>query len=254
MDTVQKKSSLLNIAKELPPDEAGHLTHKHGWTAIITKSFTKETFLHTLKGIFPIGSFLQNYSQSAFLGDLKSSITVSFLLIPAGVAYSHLANVPTSSGLLTCIFTTFVYGILGSSPQLAMGTEAMSSVMVGLSVAEEMKFDPTSNPASVASAIGLLAGIFTIILGVLQAGYIDNILSGYLLTGFVLGVSNVIMIEQIPGLLGLPPTITGFETESAIMKFISICKHIQQTHFIFYDSRIFKCFVLILLQIHEITL
>jgi high affinity sulfate transporter 1 len=216
-------SSLLEVGKELPHDEGGHQTHKHGWAAQLA-DFVKTDFLQILWGLFPVFHSFRTYSRQDFIGDVKSSITVSFLLIPAGVAYSSLANVPPSSGLLSCIFPPLVYGLLGSSPQLAIGTEAMTSVLVGVSVHEELKHNPSMDPAVVASAIGILVGLVSIILGILQAGFIDNILSGYLLTGFVLGVANVIMIEQIPGLIGLPPLV-GLETESAVMKLIAYCKN-----------------------------
>ncbi len=55
-----------------------------------------------------------------------------------------------------------------------------------------------------ANGLSILVGIFLTILGLFRFGFIDNILSKAVLRGFVTAVAFIIMIEQLPALLGIP--------------------------------------------------
>jgi MFS superfamily sulfate permease-like transporter len=217
----KSRTSLLAATEHLPHDEVGHQSHKHSWF----QSFPQQLGLTALTQVFPLLSNLKTYTRSTLLSDVRAALTVSFVLLPQAIAYAPLANVPPISALLSAVFPLIVYSLLGSSAQLGIGPEAMTSVLVGITVHEELKLNPDADPAAIASAMGIFSGLLGILLAVFQAGYIDNILSGYLLTGFVLGVSNLVMIEQLPALLGLPVS-HGLETESAISKLIAHLKEI----------------------------
>jgi MFS superfamily sulfate permease-like transporter len=56
---------------------------------------------------------------------------------------------------------------------------------------------------TMANGLAILVGIFLTILGMCRFGFIDNILSKAVLRGFVTAVAFIIMIEQLPALLGI---------------------------------------------------
>ncbi|KAJ3252289.1 Solute carrier 26, partial [Boothiomyces macroporosus] len=58
------------------------------------------------------------------------------------------------------------------------------------------------------------------VLSALGAGFIDNIISGYLLNGFIVGVALLIIVEQLPGLLGVVSPAKG--SDSTYTKLISV--------------------------------
>ena len=89
-----------------------------------------------------------------------------------------------------------------------MGPEALVSVVVGAAVTNEATVNSVLTEFEIATVLAFEVGILLIILSILKAGFVDHILSGYLLTGFILGVSNLIMIDQIPELLGLDLNLT----------------------------------------------
>jgi MFS superfamily sulfate permease-like transporter len=120
---------------------------------------------------------------------------------------------------MAAIVTPIAYALFGTSGQLSIGPEAMTSVLVGVVVSNEVAQNQ-SDPSTIGSSLALLCGIVGIIMAVIQAGFIDNVLSGYLLLGFVLGVSNIVMIEQLPNLLDLPHK-EGLENGSALIKFVN---------------------------------
>ena len=162
---------------------------------------------------------MKTYNYSTFIGDLQAGLTVGFVLIPAAIAYSSLAGVPPISGLLSATFPPIIYSLIGVGGQLSVGPEALTSVMVGLITSSY----PEGDAGLVASSVGFISGIIALLLALLQAGFIQNLLSGYLLTGFVLGVSGLVMVEQLPNLLGLP-RVADLESASTIVKSIAYVK------------------------------
>ncbi|KAI9362484.1 sulfate transporter family-domain-containing protein [Zopfochytrium polystomum] len=169
---------------------------------------------------------VKRYTVRLFLEDLMSGVTVSVVLLPQAIAYAGLAHIPPIQALISSFYVLVLYLVFGSSVGLAVGPEASVSIITGLTIETELASNLSSYDASqVASVLALLAGVAAIVMALLRAGFVDQILSGYLLTGFVLGVSNLIIIEQMPGLLGLPPTIFGGD-DSTIIKLVKVIQHV----------------------------
>ncbi|KAJ1558815.1 Solute carrier 26, partial [Nowakowskiella sp. JEL0078] len=166
---------------------------------------------------FPILDQLQpsKYSWSFFLHDFLSALSVTAMIIPQSLAYGSLARVPPIQSFISATFPLLTYGVFGSGRQLAIGPEALTCVLLGVYSQKEVSAYG-GNVSDIASTLTLLIAIFCLILTILQAGFIDNILAGYLLTGFVSGIGRescsyqnnhvkgaLIMTEQVPGLLGM---------------------------------------------------
>jgi high affinity sulfate transporter 1 len=167
-----------------------------------TMEETKRTALSSLNWLFPCISQIKDYNKETFIFDIRSALTVAFVLIPQAIAFSSLAHVEPIRALVSAVFPLIAYSLLGASRQLSVGPEALSSVLVGVTVLKEIE-EHGGNPNDIATVLGFLVGIFCVLMAGLRAGFIDNILSGFLLCGFVLGVANLIMIEQMPGMFGL---------------------------------------------------
>jgi MFS superfamily sulfate permease-like transporter len=56
---------------------------------------------------------------------------------------------------------------------------------------------------AIGSTVALLVGILLIVIVLLKGGFIDNILSGFLLLGFVTSVAILVSTEQIASLFGI---------------------------------------------------
>ncbi|KAJ3275243.1 Solute carrier 26 [Terramyces sp. JEL0728] len=169
--------------------------------------------------LFPIIIQLKNYTYSQFLDDFRSAVTISFVLIPQAMGYAQLAHVDPIKALLSAVFPVLGYAVFGASRQLSVGPEALSSVLVGVACINEVTVNGGSTN-DVASALGFYVGIFCIALSLIGAGFVDNIISGYLLNGFVAGVAFLIVVEQLPGLLGVVSTAEG--SDSTYTKLINV--------------------------------
>ncbi|KXS18244.1 hypothetical protein M427DRAFT_225313 [Gonapodya prolifera JEL478] len=188
------------------------------------KSQKKSFWSHLSTNIFPFLGMLSSYDLRTFLYDLKAGLTIGVVLVPQAIAYAGLANVDAINALVSAIFPLYVYAILGGSRQLSVGPEALSSVLVGVSVLETLREPDYADlrPAQIASTICFICGIIALGLGVLRLGFIDNLLNGFLLVGFVTGVAVLVMTEQLPGLLALPRRPAG--NLSSLEKLIQSCQ------------------------------
>jgi len=136
-------------------------------------------------------------------------------------------------GLYTAFFALLVYFVMGQCGQLSIGPDAMTAMLVGsflnslsnnnvMAGLSLVVWLPLSLPSTLllkmtrgtrqtmANGLALISGVFLALLGMFKFGFIDNILSKSVLRGFVTAVAFIIMIEQLPALMGVsaPPCET----------------------------------------------
>ncbi|ORX46134.1 hypothetical protein DM01DRAFT_354869 [Hesseltinella vesiculosa] len=156
-----------------------------------------------------------------FYQDLLSGITLSFLFIPQALSYSTgLLRIPPIHGLYSISIATLIYALTGMSPQLSVGPEASTSLIVGSVIAHQQshlgRVLAPEEAASIASLMALLVGMITLMFGMFRFGFLDSLLSRALLCGLITAVAIVIMIQQLIFLLGLSKQAAayGLTTES----------------------------------------
>ncbi|CAG8631176.1 2165_t:CDS:2, partial [Acaulospora morrowiae] len=194
-------------------------------------------FKTRLRYYVPVFRWLPAYSFETFWGDFVAGITVTAILLPSCISFSVLAKLPPVHGLYSILIPGAVYVFLGTSRQLVMGPEALVSMLIGSSVAQQQKYTGHEGDVDTAIAIaGLITffvGILTFILGIFRLGFLDSVLSRALLRGFISAVAIVIIIEQFLIMLGLTEiaTLDGIgHASSTLEKFIYIITHIHQAH------------------------
>ena len=152
--------------------------------------------------IFPVIPQIRSYSKNTLVADIQAAVTIAFVLIPQAIAFSSLAGVTPMRALVSAVYPVLFYAIFGASRHLSVGPEALSSVLVGFAAIKEFKaFGGDLNDLAV--LLGFLTGAMAIGLSFLHAGFIDSLLSGYMLCGFVTGVATLIIVEQIPAMCGV---------------------------------------------------
>ncbi|KAJ3380093.1 Solute carrier 26 [Lobulomyces angularis] len=141
------------------------------------------------------------YNFKTFISDLLAGLTISSVIVPQAIAYSSLARISPISALMTAVFPVMIYSIFGSSLHLSVGPEAFTSILFGMTITSQTTLG--HDAINTASWLTILIGTFCLILSILRAGYLENILTGYLLIGFITGIALLVMVEQLPNLLGL---------------------------------------------------
>uniref|UniRef100_A0A3Q4N9S9 Solute carrier family 26 member 6 n=1 Tax=Neolamprologus brichardi TaxID=32507 RepID=A0A3Q4N9S9_NEOBR len=177
-----------------------------------------------LLGTVPILSWLPRYPiRENALGDLISGISVGIMQLPQGMAYALLASVPPVFGLYSSFYPVLIYFIFGTSKHISVGTYAVMSVMIG-GVTERlapdsnfMTWDNVTNTSiidtvardeervRVAAAVTFISGLFQILLGLVQFGFVVTYLSEPLVRGYTTGAAIHVIVSQLKYTFGVNP-------------------------------------------------
>lgn len=151
---------------------------------------------------FPLPSWLANYRRHDAPADLVGSLTLVVFLIPQGLAYALLAGLPPQSGLYASIVPAVFYALLGSSATLSVGPAALPSMMTAAALAT-VTVPGAAGYGALAAMVALLSGVMRLGLGALRFGFLANFLSRPVVGGFVSGSAGLILLTQLPHLLGV---------------------------------------------------
>lgn len=143
------------------------------------------------------------YSRGDFTSDLIAGLVTATLLIPQAMAYSQLAGLPPEIGLYASMAPPLLYALVGSSRTMAVGPVAVASLM--LAAVLGTRWTPGS-PEYLGGAVVVagLVGVFLLAMGVARLGVVANFLSHPVLSGFTNAAALVILVSQLPPLLGIP--------------------------------------------------
>jgi sulfate permease, SulP family len=155
----------------------------------------------------PAVRWLPGYHRRYIAGDLLAGLVVAALAIPQSLGYAGIAGVPVLVGLYSIPLALIAYALLGSSPHLVVGPVSTVAVLSGSLVADMSHGDP-ARAVGLTSALAIGAGLGLLIGGLAKLGWAAEFLSRPIVTGFVFGLVMLIILGEIPSLLGLPP-VTG---------------------------------------------
>ncbi len=155
-----------------------------------------------LKVIFPIIDWITNYKKEWFKGDLSAGFTIGIMLIPQGIAYAMIAELPPIYGLYTAMIPQLVYAVFGTSRQLAVGPVALDSLIVATGVAAIAEIG-TENYVQFAILLAFMVGSLQVFFGVFKLGFLVNFLSKPVINGFTSAAAIIIGFSQLNNLLGL---------------------------------------------------
>uniref|UniRef100_A0A3Q0S3X1 Solute carrier family 26 member 2 n=1 Tax=Amphilophus citrinellus TaxID=61819 RepID=A0A3Q0S3X1_AMPCI len=209
------------------------------WKTILSQrlkkhcSCTPERAKSKILGFIPVLKWLPRYQARDWLmGDVMSGLIVGILLAPQSIAYSLLASQDPIYGLYTSFFSSIIYTLLGTSRHISVGIFGVLCLLVGQVVDRELALagyltesrsirgndssillagndsdgvecDRSCYAITVGATITFTAGVYQVLMGFFQVGFVSVYLSDSLLSGFATGASLTILTSQIKYLLGL---------------------------------------------------
>lgn len=156
-----------------------------------------------LSRFVPILGWLPAYRREDLPGDLLAGIIVTIMLVPQGMAYAMLADLPPQVGLYAAILPLAVYSLFGTSRTLAVGPVAVVSLMVA-SAAGTVALPGTPEHLGAALVLALLSGLLLLAMGAARLGFLTNFLSHPVLAGFITAAAILIGLSQVRHIVGVP--------------------------------------------------
>jgi SulP family sulfate permease len=155
-----------------------------------------------LRRRLPILTWLPRYSRKQLRRDLIAGAIVVALAVPQSLGYAAIAGVPVQVGLYAVPIALAAYAVFGTSPQLIVGPVSTVSVLSGTLVVALGPRD-VREAMTYTSAIALAAGAVLVIAGLLRIGWVAEFLSKPIVTGFIFGLTLLVIIGELPNLLGI---------------------------------------------------
>ncbi len=156
--------------------------------------------------------------------DLIAGLTAAAVVLPKAMAYASVAGLPVAVGLYTALVPMVIYALLGTSRVLSVSSTTTLAILAGTQLALVV---PDGDPAKLITAtatLSLLVGVMLVAAALLRLGFVANFISTPVLTGFKAGIGLVIVLDQVPKLLGIHIHKRGFFLDIA-----SVVQHLPDT-------------------------
>lgn len=142
--------------------------------------------------------------------DLVAGLTAAAVVLPKAMAYATVAGLPVAVGLYTAFLPMLIYALLGTSCVLSFSSTTTLAILAGTQLGLVVPDgDPTKLIVAVAT-LSALTGAILIFAALLRLGFVASFISSPVLTGFKAGIGLVIVLDQVPKLLGVHLTKQGF--------------------------------------------
>lgn len=151
---------------------------------------------------FPILEWGRAYDGATLTSDLVAAVIVTIMLIPQSLAYALLAGLPPQVGLYASIAPLIAYAIFGTSRTLAVGPVAVISLMTA-AAAGQVAAQGSPEYVAAALALAMLSGGILLLMGLLRLGFLANLLSHPVVSGFITASGILIALSQLKHILGL---------------------------------------------------
>lgn len=157
-----------------------------------------------LKRRLPFVNFASNYDFDSLRCDLIAGFTVAFTVLPQALAFALLAGLPPKYGLYSSFVGCFVYALLGTCPQAAIGPTSILSVLIA----------PIVQYGGIvyATLLSFYTGVCLILLGALNFGFVLDFVSFPVISAFGTSAAITILASQLRAFFGVQYASNDFWT------------------------------------------
>lgn len=156
-----------------------------------------------VKRVVPILTWARTYDRAWLQPDLISAVTIWGVMTPTAMAYAAMAGLPPVNGLYAAMISLALYSLFASSRHVKVTTSSTVAILSYSVVAALAGGDPARFLA-LSAGLALVMGLLLLLAGIFHLGFLSDFLSRPIVTGFVFGLALVIIVGQVPKILGVP--------------------------------------------------
>ncbi len=195
-------------------------------------------------GIVP--DWLLSYRRDWFRPDIIAGMTAAAVVIPKSMAYTSIAGLPLEVGLYTAFLPMVIYAFLGTSRVLSVSTTTTIAILTATQLDAVAPGGDTSTLLTASATLTVLVGVMLASACFLRLGFVANFISEPVLIGFKAGIGVVIILDQIPKLLGIHIAKGTF-----LQNLLATVRSIPETKLI--TLAVAVCMVLILVGLEHLS-
>jgi high affinity sulfate transporter 1 len=169
-------------------------------------------------------AWLTRYGKDWLRPDVVAGLTAAAVVIPKAMAYATIAGLPVQVGLYTAFLPMLVYAFLGTSSVLSVSTTTTLAILTGANLSEAVSGGDAAALLRASATLSLIVGAILVVAWVFRLGFVANFISEPVLIGFKAGIGVVIVLDQVPKLLGF-----HIPRGSFLKNVVSTFQHLPQT-------------------------
>src|SRR5213076_2837747 len=147
--------------------------------------------------------WIRDYRHEWITLDVIAGLTAAGVVIPKAMAYATIAGLPVQVGLYTAFLPMVIYAVAGTSRPLSVSTTTTLAILTAAALGRVAPGGDAGFLVGASATLALLVGIILLVAALLQLGFVANFISEPVLIGFKAGIAFVIVLDQIPKLLGV---------------------------------------------------
>jgi SulP family sulfate permease len=151
--------------------------------------------------------------------DGLAGLSLAVANVPDGMANGVLVGVNPLYGLYATMMGPLVGGLLSSTQLMVITTTAAASLTAGQSLVQTA----ASHRSEALFALVLLVGVFQLLFGALGLGRMTRFVSYSVTTGFLAGISTLLILSQVP-------TLAGYSASGSnkVMQALDVLAHFKE--------------------------
>ena len=173
---------------------------------------------------WPVFRSLNGYRIQFLSHDLFAGLTLAAIAIPEQMATARLGGFTPQIGFFAFLAGSLAFAAFGSNRFLSCGADSTITPIFAGGLAL-LAASGSPDYLTLAAALALMVGLFLLAAGIFHLGWIADLLSIPVTTGFLAGIAVHILISQLPVILGLPAP------EGPMLQHLAtLAEHLNQTN------------------------
>jgi SulP family sulfate permease len=182
-------------------------------------------FLKVLRMNLPVFRSLEKYRAAFLTPDLVAGVTLAAIAIPEQMATARLGGFAPEIGFFAFLAGTLAFATFGSSRFLSCGADSTITPIFAGGLAL-LAASGSTHYAALGAALAVMVGLVLVAGGIFRLGWIADLLSVPVTTGFLASIAVHILFSQLPSVLGLPAPVGG----TMLQRVAVLAGHLNETN------------------------
>ncbi|MCY1159449.1 MAG: hypothetical protein MOP51_2474 [Citricoccus sp.] len=158
--------------------------------------------LERVAGLVPGVGVAARYQRRWIWADARAALVLTAVLIPVGMGYAQASGLPAYTGLYATIVPMLAYAVFGPSRILVLAPDSALAPILLVTITP-LAAGNESRAVALAGLLSIMVGVLLVLGGVLRLGFVTDLLSLPIRTGFLNALALLVLASQLPGLVGL---------------------------------------------------
>jgi len=154
-----------------------------------------------VRSVVPGLAWIGSYKPATLPRDAFAAVVLTAILVPAGMGYAQATGLPPIIGLYATIVPLLAYALLGPSRILVLGPDSALLPIIAAAILP-LAAGNDARAVMLAALLAVIVGVVVLAAGIARLGFLTDLLSAPVRTGYLNGIALIVIASQLPKLFG----------------------------------------------------